>query len=119
MKTANLVVAGLFIFGAGVQVNDPDPLLWIIVYLVAAVTCIVAHYKPAFIALPAVVGVASVVWAATLAPSVISQVPFGDMFGAWEMENEGIERSREMYGLVIIAIWMGVLFFRGRRLRKG
>ena len=29
------------------------------------------------------------------------------MFSAWEMENAGIEESREMYGLFIVAVMDG------------
>jgi Transmembrane family 220, helix len=34
---ANVVAAALFTFAAAVQVNDPDPLLWMAVYVAAAV----------------------------------------------------------------------------------
>jgi hypothetical protein len=37
------------------------------------------------------------------------------MFGAFEMRTVGIEESREMYGLLIIAAWMAVLAVRARR----
>jgi hypothetical protein len=59
--------------------------------------------------LPAVTGLGALGWAATIAPRVLGKVPFGDMFGAFEMKNTGIEESREMYGLLLIAIWMGAV----------
>jgi hypothetical protein len=34
---------------------------------------------------------------------------FRSMFSAWEMENAGIEESREMYGLFIVAVWMAAI----------
>ena len=37
------------------------------------------------------------------------------MFGAFEMRSVGIEESREMYGLLIIAAWMAGLAVRARR----
>jgi hypothetical protein len=66
-------------------------------------------------ACPAVVGLVAAVWAARIAPRVLSQVPFLAMFDAFEMENAGIEESREMYGLVFIATWMVVLAVRAAR----
>jgi hypothetical protein len=52
---------------------------------------------------------------------VFGKIPFGDMFGAFEMKNTGIEESREMYGLLLVAIWMGavaVTAWRRRRLSQ-
>ena len=57
----------------------------------------------------------TVAWAATLAPRVVGRVPFSDMFGAFEMKDVGIEESREMYGLLIIAAWMALIALRARR----
>jgi hypothetical protein len=65
--------------------------------------------------LPAILAAVALVWAAILAPRVVGRVPFRDMFGAFEMRNVGIEESREMYGLLIIATWMAVLALRARR----
>lgn len=39
MKTFNLIFTFLFILFAGLQYNDPDPLLWIPIYLFAAFLC--------------------------------------------------------------------------------
>jgi hypothetical protein len=40
------------------------------------------------------------------------------MFGAWEMKDTGVEESREMYGLLIVAGWMVVLTIANRRSGK-
>lgn len=39
MKIFNIVFAVLFVIFAGLQYNDPDPWLWIPIYLYAAVLC--------------------------------------------------------------------------------
>ena len=109
LSIAKSFFAVLFLFGALVQLNDPDPLVWLVVYLVAALVSIFAIRKPRHLLAPVLVFVVTVVWALTLVPVVIQHVPFTDMFGAWEMKNEGIEKSREMYGLLIIASWMALL----------
>ena len=105
----------LFTFGAAVQLTDPDPLRWIAVYALAAAACLLSLLCRLHWALPALLGAVALAWAATLAPRVVGRVPFRDMFGAFEMRNVGVEESREMYGLLIIAAWMAVLALRHRR----
>ena len=105
----------LFGFGALVQINDPDPGRWIAVYALAALACLFSLRRRLHWAFPALLCAVSLIWAATLAPNVVGRVPFGEMFGAFEMKNVGVEESREMYGLLIIAAWMAVLAVRARR----
>ena len=66
-------------------------------------------------AFPAILCVVALGWAATISPHVVGLVPFGEMFSAWEMKDVGVEESREMYGLLIIAAWMAVVAVRARR----
>ena len=105
----------LFTLGAVVQVNDPDPVRWIAVYALAAAACLLSLLRRLHWTLPALLGAAALAWAATLAPRVVGRVPLGDMFREFEMRNVGIEESREMYGLLIIAAWMAALALRARR----
>ena len=106
---ANVVMLLAFAFSVLVQVNDPDPLAWVTIYGLAAVGCALGMVRRGHWAFPALVGIAAAVWAAVIAPRVLGQVPFVDMFGAFEMENTGVEESREMYGLLIVAGWMAVV----------
>jgi len=39
MKTLNIIFAVLFVVFAGLQYNDPDPYIWIPIYLVSAFVC--------------------------------------------------------------------------------
>ncbi len=105
----------LFALGAAVQLNDPDPVRWFAVYALAAAACLLSLLRRGHWALPALLCAVALVWAATLAPGVAGRVPFADMFGAFEMKNIGIEESREMYGLLIIAAWMAGLAVRAGR----
>lgn len=103
---ANAVMLLAFVFSVIVQFNDPDPLLWAAIYAVAALVCwleIRRRTNPWF---PAIIAAAALTWAATIAPRVIGKVPFGAMFAEFEMADIGVEESREMYGLVLIALWM-------------
>lgn len=114
-RAADALMLVLFAFGAVLQLNDPDPVRWIAVYALAAVACLLSLLGRLHWAFPVLLCVVSLIWAATLAPTVVGRVPFGDMFGAFEMKNVGIEESREMYGLLIIAAWTAVLAVRTRR----
>jgi hypothetical protein len=107
-----------FVLSVVVQLNDPDPLPWAAIYGAAAAACLLNLKGRGRWWMPAGIGLLALVWSIALAPGVLGQVPFTSMFGAWEMENAGIERSREMYGLLLIAAWMAVLAipaFRSRR----
>ena len=114
-RAADAVMVLLFAFGAAVQLNDPDPARWIAIYSLAAIACLLSLLGRLHWTVPALLGAVAVVWAATLSPLVLGRVPFGEMFGAWEMKNIDVEQSREMYGLLIIALWMLVLALRTRR----
>jgi Transmembrane family 220, helix len=114
-RAADAVMSLLFTFGAVVQVNDPDPARWIAVYALAAAACLLSLLRRTRWSFPAILGAVALGWAATLAPRVVGRVPFGEMFGAFEMQSVGIEESREMYGLLIIAVWMAVLAWRAWR----
>lgn len=108
----------VFGFSAAVQVNDPDPLRWIVIYLLAGAACVLSFTRRVRVWFPALVAVIALAWSATLVPRVWGRVPFGDMFGAFEMRDLGVEESREMYGLGIVAVWMAVVAIRAARASK-
>ena len=103
---ANAVMLVAFVFSVIVQFNDPDPFLWAAIYALAAIVCGLEIRRRTSAWLPAILAAGCCVWAATLAPRVIGQVPFASMFAEFEMADSGIEESREMYGLLLIALWM-------------
>lgn len=45
MKILKIILAILFVLFAYVQLNDPDPGLWILVYGVMAVLCVMAYFN--------------------------------------------------------------------------
>jgi hypothetical protein len=106
---ANAVLLLAFLFSAAVQYNDPDPLRWMAVYGAAAAVCVAELLRRTRLAYPLAVAIVALGWAATIAPRVIGAVRFTDMFAEFEMKNAGVEESREMYGLLIVAAWMGLV----------
>jgi hypothetical protein len=111
-KLADALFLLMFAFSVIVQVNDPDPLAWMAIYGAAAVACLLSlgGRLPWWFAV--VTGLVALAWAATIAPRVIGQVPFMDMFAEFEMKDIGVEESREMYGLLLIGGWMAILGHR-------
>lgn len=114
-RLLDALFALLFALAVIVNLNDPDPLAWVLIYGAAAWTSFLAVLGRPSRALASAVAAVALLWAATIVPRVVGKVPFGDMFGAWEMQNAGIEESREMYGLLLIAFWMALIALRGRR----
>jgi hypothetical protein len=106
---ANGVMLVAFALSLVVQYNDPDGWAWMVLYALAAVVCGLALAQRSYRLFAGALLVVCLLWAAILAPRVLGNVRFLDMFGAFEMKNLGIEESREMYGLLIVAVWMAVL----------
>ena len=113
-RAADVLLLLVFAFGVAVQFNDPDPLAWAAIYGLAALACVLSLLGRLRAWFPAVIAAVAVVWAIYIAPRVLGRVPFLEMFGALEMKDLGVEESREMYGLLLIAAWMIVLFVRRR-----
>ena len=99
----------LFVLSVAVQYNDPDPVRWMLIYLAAATSCVLAALGRDHRIFPAAVALVELVWAAMLAPQVIGSVQPGELLGAWEMKDARVEVGREMYGLLIIAAWMSLI----------
>jgi hypothetical protein len=118
MKILNYVMAAAFLFSVIVQFNDPDPLLWMLIYALAGAACVLAILNRGSWIFPAAIGSVALVWAITLASNVIGQVAFSELFEAFEMKDERVEVAREFGGLLIIAFWMSVLAFDARRRKK-
>jgi len=115
---ANILMLLMFLFSVAVQYNDPDPYVWMPVYGAAALMCGLELAHKVKWWYPTLVALGTIAWAATIAPRVFGHVPFLEMFSAWEMKNAGVEESREMYGLLIVAVWMIVLAVANRSSAK-
>jgi hypothetical protein len=123
MKSAwtvvNIVFALMFAFSVVVQYNDPDPVQWMMLYGSATLVCALEVRRGSVKWLAPAIAAIALVWALTIAPRVVGKVPFADMFGAFEMKNEAIEESREMYGLLIVVVWMTIVAIASRRRSAG
>ena len=106
MRVVNSVMLAVFLLSCAVQVNDPDPLLWIFYYGVAAVFTTLA------------IGKIYTRWAALAA--VGYYIGFAVYLPGWSIEtlellreskmsSDDVELAREAFGLLVCAVWMTVL----------
>jgi hypothetical protein len=119
----NVLMALLFGLSAALQWNDPDPVPWMLIYGVAAVTCVLfiaRRFLPWLV--PALVGAAAFGWAVVLVPKGLDGMLHHpkEVFSTLHMMSPNVEEAREMLGLVVVGLWMLVLVIvalrrRGRR----
>jgi hypothetical protein len=96
-KFMSLIFAGLFLWAAYVQYNDPDTLLWIAIYVAAAVVSLLFYLDKLHFLVPLFLGMIYLVEAMISWPDVFE----GVTIGAGNIVN--IERGREALGLLILA----------------
>lgn len=110
----NALFLAAFIASTLVQLNDPDPIRWIAIYVVATVVTALAWWRlPWFV--PALVAVIAVAWGLALLPGARGATLAG-IFGDMKMKSQEVELAREGLGLLIVGAWMTFLTVRSRRL---
>ena len=107
-KILALVFAGLFIWAAAVQYNDPDALLWYIFYGVAAIASLIFFLGRMKYILAAALCVIYLIGGLWLWPEKFEGVAIGD----GDIVN--IERAREALGMLIVAVVMLLFALRIR-----
>jgi hypothetical protein len=108
MKIVNLILAVMFLVFAFVQINDPDPFIWILIYGSMAVTCVLAAFNmfyrvPLFILLGIYIAYSFVFFEGVMEwfRQDDKSVLFDDVM---KMQHPYIEESREFLGLMICII---------------
>lgn len=120
MKNLNIFLTILFILFAAVQYNDPDPLLWIVVYAYVALICGMA-VKGKYSTLLIAFGIGFCFWGfVSLIPDFIDWIQMGTPNIASEMKTEEphIELVREFLGYLICTIVLVFQFFQKDKLKK-
>ncbi|CAN5624574.1 hypothetical protein BH10BAC2_BH10BAC2_13230 [soil metagenome] len=128
MKIFNTIFTFLFIVFAALQYNDPDPYLWVPIYLYTAVLCWQASrnkfYPKAYI-----IGI--VLYAAYAVYKIFDQNGLLDWINLHDAENIAetmkaekpwVEESREFFGLIILitVLVIDLLYAQKRRtIQKG
>lgn len=122
MKFVNLLLALMFLAFAFVQINDPDPIHWILIYGAMAVVCILAAFKIysriALIILLAVYLGYSLVFLGGIQEWLAKDNKSGLFDEGMKMQYPYIEESREFLGLMICAIVLVVHLVLSRKQTK-
>ena len=121
MKISNIFFCIVFIIFAGLQYNDPDPYIWIPIYLYTAVLCALAA-RNKFYPIAYWIGIA--VYALYAAYEFFSKNGVLDWIQEHHAENIAqtmkaetpwIEETREFFGLIILIVVLLINYFYGRR----
>lgn len=111
-KVFALIFACLFIWAAVLQWNDPDALVWYVVYVGAAISSVLFVYGR--LTLPMALGFMF----AYIAGAVFSWPDQFQGFTIGEGDINNIERGREAFGLLITAAVMLVYALRIRHISR-
>jgi len=108
MKVVNFILAFLFLVFAFVQVNDPDPVLWILIYGNLALLCVLAMFKMRYVSWIVATIVLYSIYATRLATSAWEWFQSPDRSLLFDdiakMQYPYIEETREFLGLIICMV---------------
>jgi hypothetical protein len=121
MKLFNLLFCILFIISAALQYNDPDPYVWVPIYMYGAVLCWLAFrvkfYPKAYLSGIVIYTVYALglffwkngVW------DWMTQHHAEDIAATMKAEKPWIEKTREFFGLLILVVVLLIDYFYAKR----
>jgi len=113
----NIVMTLVFVLCVVVQLNDPDALLWILIYAYAVVVTGMA-IADRYTVLTVIGCVGFLAGFAYLSPGFLAVENPMDLVTDIQMDEKGVEVAREAGGLLITSAWLFVLsvvWFRRRK----
>ncbi|HPF90755.1 MAG: transmembrane 220 family protein [Flavobacteriales bacterium] len=113
-RAIKLFLVGVFVAFAAMNLNDPDPIPWILAYLAVAMLYGLSAFGRADRRVSGWFAVALAVWMLTMAPGVISWVRAGmpSIAATMQAEEPHIEVMREFLGLLIAVLALVALTWR-------
>lgn len=122
MKIVDVVCALLLVAFAALQVNDPDPWIWVTLYGASALIPILALFNRYSLALTLGVMGVCVIGMAMSAPGFFAFLTQGEGHSLMEEMSDAypfIEETREFLGLLITMVMLSYYAFLARRVGKG
>ena len=110
-KIFGFLFAVLSVISAALQYNDPDPIIWILIWGISAIISFLFFLNKISFIITLIAGVLSLIGFMYLYPS---------NFQGFDLNNgdiENIELGREAFGLLIIALVMFIYAFRIRYIK--
>jgi Ca2+/Na+ antiporter len=124
MKAFNLFFCFLFILFAGLQYNDPDPYLWIPIYLYAAVLCWMA-FKGKFYPAAYIIGMIGYLGYGVFlfftnngVEDWVTKHHAENIAATMQAEKPWIEDTREFFGLLILITVLLINYFYAKKSLK-
>jgi len=124
MKALNIFFIILFVFSALVQYNDPDPYIWVPLYLYGAVLCFLSirkNYKPVLFIVGIIVYTLYGLYLLFDKNGVISWVKDHEaenIVQSMKATKPWIEETREFFGLLLLISALVINMIWQRRLSK-
>ena len=121
MKVFNLIFCLLFVFSAALQYNDPDPYLWIPIYIYGALLCWMAFrnkYYPKAYLIGIFIYLAYAIYLFFAKDGVLDWINkhnAEDIASTMKAEKPWIEETREFFGLIILIVVLSINFFYSKR----
>ncbi|MFT3947374.1 MAG: transmembrane 220 family protein [Agriterribacter sp.] len=124
MKIFNIIFCLLFIFSAALQYNDPDPYVWMPIYMYGAVLCWLAaknkYYPTAYLTGVAVFTLYAIykfvekngVW------DWVTEHNAENIAGTMKASAPWIEDTREFFGLAILIAVLLIDYFHARKRKR-
>lgn len=97
-KTLGSLFTILFLWSAYLQLNDPDPALWIILYLIAAIASLLFAFNKLNFLIAALLVLGYFIGAILNWPESFEGITFNDM------SHKNIEEGREALGLLFCGL---------------
>ncbi|HEX8332794.1 MAG TPA: transmembrane 220 family protein [Segetibacter sp.] len=124
MKALNIFFIILFVFSAALQYNDPDPYVWVPIYLYGALLCFLAlkkRYNPLLYIIGLVVYTSYAVYLLLDANGLLSWInehEAENILQSMKATKPWIEETREFFGLAILIVALVVNMFWMSRLKR-
>ena len=123
MRYVNFLLAVMFLVFASLQLNDPDPITWILIYGTMAVVCVMAAFAYYIRWLMIIQFVCYGVYAIILLPAIRTWLGSPDRSLLFDdlakMQYSYIEESREFLGLLICITVLALCWVRSsKRFKK-
>lgn len=124
MKVFNLSFVFIFIVFAALQYNDPDPYIWVPIYMYTAILCWFA-FRNKFYTTAYILGI--IVYAVYAIYKVFDQNGLldwidkhnaEDIAATMKAEKPWIEESREFFGLLILIVVLSINLIYARRKKR-
>ena len=117
MKVFNIFFCLIFIVFAGLQYNDPDPYVWVPIYMYTSVLCWLAarkRYYPKYYLLGIAVYALYAVYKVFDTNGLLDWIKLhhaANIAETMKAEQPWVEESREFFGLIILIIVLGINYF--------